>query len=165
MRAQKWAHSTCLCTPNNPKVFLEKHIYDPFFTDFRSQTNPFLRHFVTLESSKWPAMGSKRAHFNCSCGPNGVGPFLEKHIFDPFFVPEQPIIEAFWDSRRAKTGHHELKTRQKQLFWHSMWSRSIFEKGHVFFSTRWTLLTHFGTHLFGLLPAACRSPLGLGAGV
>ena len=25
-------------------------------------------------------------------------------------------------------GHHELKTRQKHLFWHSMWSRIIFEK-------------------------------------
>ena len=61
-------------------------------------------------------------------------------------------------------GHHELKTRQKHLFWHSMWSRIIFEKSHLF-CTRWTLLTHFGTHLFGLPLAACRSPLGLGTGV
>ena len=32
------------------------------------------------------------------------------------------------------------------------------------FCTQWTLLTHFGTHLFGLPLAACRSPLGLGTG-
>ena len=36
-------------------------------------------------------------------------------IFDPFFVPQQPIFNAFWDFRGAKTGHHELKTRQKTL--------------------------------------------------
>ena len=53
-------------------------------------------------------------------------------IFDPFFVPKRPIFKAFWDFRRAKTGHHELKTRQKHLFWHSMWSRIIFEKSHFF---------------------------------
>ena len=29
-------------------------------------------------------------------------------------------------------GHHELKTRQKHLFWHSMWSRIIFENS-IFF--------------------------------
>ena len=34
-----------------------------------------------------------------------------------------------------------------------------------FFPTRWTLLTHFGTHLFGLPLAACRIPVGLGTGV
>ena len=53
---------------------------------------------------------------------------------------------------------HELKTRQKHLFWPSMWSRIIFEKSH-YFCTRWTLLTHFGTYL----PlAACHSRLGTG---
>ena len=40
-----------------------------------------------------------------------------------------------------------------------------FLKKLIFFCTRWTLLTHFGTHLFGLPLAACRSPLGLGTGV
>ena len=33
-----------------------------------------------------------------------------------------------------------------------------------FCCTRWTLLTHFGTHLVGLPLAPCRSPLGLGTG-
>ena len=45
-----------------------------------------------------------------------------------------------------------------------MWSRIIFEKS-LFFCTRWTLLTHFGIHLFGLPLAVCRRPLGLGTGV
>ena len=78
--------------------------------------------------------------------------------------PKQPIFKAFWDFRRAKMGHHELKTRQKHFFWHSIWSRNIFEKGH-FFCTWWTLLTHFGTHFLGQPLAACRSPLGLGTGI
>ena len=30
-------------------------------------------------------------------------------------------------------GHHELKWRQKHLFWHSMWSKIIFEKIHFFY--------------------------------
>ena len=30
-------------------------------------------------------------------------------------------------------GHHELKTRQKHLFWYSMWSRMIFLKRVFFF--------------------------------
>ena len=97
-----------------------------------------------------------------------LGSFLEKHIFDPFlthfFVPKQPIFKAFWDFRRAKTGHHELKTCQKHLFWRSLWSTIIFEKSHCF-APLWTWLTHFGTHLFGLPLAACYSPPGLCMGV
>ena len=58
-------------------------------------------------------------------------------------------------------GDHELKMRQKHLFCHSMWSPIIFKTTH-FFCTWWTLLTHFGTHLFGLPPTTCRSQLGLG---
>ena len=175
------AHSTFLCTPNSPKVCLEKPIFDLFLTNFWSQNSPFSRHSVTLEGPKWIAMGSKRAHFTCLCTPNGLGSFLEKHTFDPFlthflsqnshlfkpfceyrvgskwahftclctpngvgsclekhifdpflthfFVPKQPIFKDF---RRAKTGHHDLKARQKHLFWHSMWSMIIFEKRHFF---------------------------------
>ena len=149
----KCAHSTCLCTPNSPRVSLEKDIFDPFLIQFWSQTTPFSRHFGTLKWNKWRAMGSQRAHFTCLCNPNGLGSFLKKHIFDPFLThllsQNQPIFKAFWDFRRAKTVHHELKTHQKHLFWHRMWSRIIFEKS-LFFCTMWTLLTHFGTHLFGL---------------
>ena len=81
-------------------------------------------------------MGAKRAHFTCLCIQNGQGSCLEKPhfwpIFDPFFVPKQPIFKAFRYARRATTGRNELKTRQKHLFRHSMWSTIIFEKSHFF---------------------------------
>ena len=118
--------------PEWSKSIFGKHIFDPFLSDFWSQNSPFSRHFVTLEWPKWLERGSKRAHSTCLGTPNGLGSFLEKHIVDPFFVPKQPIFKAFWDFRRAKTGHHELKTRQKHLFWHSVWSKIIFEKTHFF---------------------------------
>ena len=71
----------CLCTPNALGSFLEKHIFDPFWTHFRSQNNPFSRHLVTLEWPKWLAMGSKWAHFTCLGTQNGLGSFLEKTVF------------------------------------------------------------------------------------
>ena len=82
----KKAHFTCLGTPNDLGSFLEKHIFDPFLTHFLLQNNPFSRQLVTLEGPKWLAMGSKWAHFTCLGTPNGLGSFLEKHIFDPFLT-------------------------------------------------------------------------------
>ena len=196
---------TYLCTPNSPKVSLEKDIFDPFVTPFWSQKTTsscpcnglkkgsfhlfvhpkwsriifwkqtfwthfwsqnirFSRHFVTLQGPKWLPMGSKWAHFTCLGTPNGLGSFLEKHIFDPFLTHFWAHNNPFWEFSRVPTGHHGLRTHQKHLFSHSMWSKIIFGESH-FFCTRWTLLTHFGTHLFGLPLAACRSPLGLGTGV
>ena len=91
----KWAHSTCLCTPNSPQTSLERHILDPFFAHFWPQNNPFSKHFVTLEGPKWLARGLKRAHFTCLCTTNGRG-FLEKHIFfTHFLVTKQPIFKEF----------------------------------------------------------------------
>ena len=60
---------------------------------------------------------------------------LEKNIFDPFlthFLSQNSPFSRDFGIRRAKTGHHELKTRRKHLFCHSMWSRIIFEKCHFF---------------------------------
>ena len=128
----KWAHFNCLGTPSGRGSVLEKHIFDPYLTHFWSPNNPSSRHFVTLEGPKWLAMGSKWAHFNCLGTPNGEGSVLVKHIFDPYLTHFLSQTTAFWDFRRAKTGHHELKTRQKHLFWHSMWSRIIFEKNLFF---------------------------------
>ena len=82
----KRAHFTCWCTPDGLGSFLEKNIFDPFLTYFWSQNNPFSRHFVALEGPKWLAMGSKRGHFTCLGTPNGLGSFLEKHIFDLFMT-------------------------------------------------------------------------------
>ena len=94
----KRADFTCLCTPNGLGSFLEKHIFDLFLTHFWAQNNPFSRHFVTLEGPKWLTMGSKWAQFTCLGTPNGLGSFLEKHIFAPFlthFHPKRPIFKAF----------------------------------------------------------------------
>ena len=77
-------------------------------------------------------MGSKWAHFTCLGTPNRLGSLWGRHIFDPLLVAKQRSFKAFWDFRRAKTGHHELKTHQKHLFWHSMWSTIIFEKNQFF---------------------------------
>ena len=47
--------------------FLEKPIFDLFWTHFWLQNNAFSMHFVTLEGPKWLAMGSNRPHFICLC--------------------------------------------------------------------------------------------------
>ena len=56
-----------------------------------------------------------------------------------------------------------LKRGSLHLFRHPKWSKIIFEKTN-FFWTRWTLLTHVGTHLFGHLVAAHLGGLGVGQG-
>ena len=165
----KWAHSTCLCTPITPKVSLEKPIFDRFLIDFWSQNNPCSGDFVTLEGPKWLAMGSKRAGFTCLGTPNGLGSTLEKHIVDSF-------VTHFLSQNSPFSRHFGILGGPKRTTTHSKWAKStcfgipcgpgsFFEK-RVFFCTRWwTLLTYFGTRLFGLPLAACRSPLGLGTGV
>ena len=112
----KWAHSTCLCTANSPKVSFQKRIFDPFLTDFWSQGSPFSRHVGTLEWPKWLAMGSKRAQFTCLGTPNGLGSFLEKHIFDPFLThflsqnnPFSRHIGTLGGLKRATTSSRHAK--------------------------------------------------------
>ena len=126
----KWPHFTSLGTPNGLGSFLEKHIFDPFLIDFSSQNNPFSRHIVTLEWPKWLAMGSKRAHFTGLCTPNGLGSFLKKQFFDPFFVPKQPFFKAFCDFGVAKMTCNGLKMGSFHFFRHPKWSRIIFGKTH-----------------------------------
>ena len=57
-------------------------------------------------------------------------------------------------------GHHKLKTL---VLASHMVEDHFLEKS--FFYPYWTLLTHLGTHLFGLELAACRNLVGLGMGV
>ena len=154
----KWAHSTCLCTPNSPKVSLQKHIFDPFLTDlwslfmhpkwsriifgktlfwsilthFLVAKQPIFKAFCDFGGAQLTCNGLKMGSFHVFRHPKWsriiFGKTLFLPIFDPFLVAKQPIFKAFWYFRRAKTGHHELKTRQKHLFWHSMWCKIIFEK-------------------------------------
>ena len=68
-------------TPSGLGSFLENHIFDPFVTQFWSQNNPFLRHFVTLEWPNLLNMGSKWAHYTCLATQNGLGSFFRKTHF------------------------------------------------------------------------------------
>ena len=86
----KWAHFTCLGTPNGLGSFLEKHTFDPFLVP----RSPFSRHFGTLGRPKRATTSSKCAEnisFDIPCGPRS---FLKKIIFlhpvdlvDPFGHP------------------------------------------------------------------------------
>ena len=107
----KWAHSTCLCTPNSPKESLEKHILDPFLANLWSQKCPFSRHFVTLDST-W-------AHFTCLCTPNGLGSFSGKSIFDLFWTH---CLSIFWSQNNPFSRHFVTLARQKWLATGSKWA-------------------------------------------
>ena len=72
--------------PKWSRIIFGKTHFLPILNHFWSQNSPFSRHFVTLEVQKWLVMGSKWAHFTCLGTPNGLGSFLETHIFDPFWT-------------------------------------------------------------------------------
>ena len=124
---------TCLGTPNGLGPFLEKHIFDPFLVP----KQPIFKAFCDFGVAKMACNGLKMGPFHVFRHPKWSRiSFWKKTCFgpsfDPFLVPKQPIFKAFWDFRRAKTGHCELKRHQKHLFWHPMWSRIIFEKSLFF---------------------------------
>ena len=60
-----------------------------------------------MEGPKWLAMGSEGAHFTCLCTLNGLGSFLEKHVFDPFW----PIL---WPQNNPFAKHFGLLGRPKR---------------------------------------------------
>ena len=75
--------------------------------------------------------------------------FLEKHIFDPFLVPNQPIFKAFCDFGGAKMACNGLKVGSFHLFRHPKWSRTIFGK-NTFLTHFWSQNSPFSRH-FGIL--------------
>ena len=169
--SSKWAHFTCLGTLNGIGICFKKTfqpIFDPLWTHYWSQNNPFSRHFGTLEGPKWLAVGSKWADSTCLGTPNALGLFLGKAIFDSFlthFVSQRSPFSSLsrtlggpkrarWISKRAENTCFGIPCGRVSSF-----------KKVIFFCTRWTLLTHFGVRLFGLPFAPCRSPLGLGIAV
>ena len=90
----KWAKNTCLSIPNDPRSFLEKHIFDPFSTHFWFQNGPFSRHFGIFHGPKRVTTSSKRAKNTCLSIPSGLGTTLEKMFFfapgtlvDPSLAP------------------------------------------------------------------------------
>ena len=61
------------------------------------------------------------AHLTCLGAPNGLGSFLEKHIFDPVLVAKHPIFVAFCDFGGAKMACNGLKSGSFHLFRHPQW--------------------------------------------
>ena len=80
----KWATNTCLSIPNGPGSFLEKRVFDPFWTHFWSQNGPFSRHFGIFHGPKRATTGSKRPKNTCLSIPSGLGTTLRKIIFSPW---------------------------------------------------------------------------------
>ena len=113
----KWAHCTCLCTPNGRGPFLEKHIFDPFFTHFWSQSSPFSRHFGIFHGPKHVTTGSKRAKNTCLSIPNGLGSLLEEHIFDPFLTP-------FWSQNGPFSRQFGIFHGPKRINTGSKWAKN-----------------------------------------
>ena len=137
----KWAHFTCLCTPNGPRSLLEKRVYDPFFTHFWSQNGPFSKRFGIFHGPKRGTTGSKWPKNTCLSIPNGPGSLLENRIFDPFLThfwshngPFSRHFGVFHGPKRVTTGSKRAKDTclsipsglrttfgavwgQKRLFW------------------------------------------------
>ena len=122
--------------PKCCRMILGKTHFWPIFDPFLVAKQPIFKAFCDLGGAKMACNGLKMGSFHLFRHPKWSRIIFGKThfwpILDPFFFPKQPIFKAFWDFWRAKTGHHELKTHQKHLFWHSMWSRIIFEKSHFF---------------------------------
>ena len=101
---------------------------------------------------------SKWAHFTCLGNPNGLGSHLEKHLFDPFLTHFCP------KTAHSQNRHFGILRGPKRATTSSKHTKNTCF-GIPCGQGRCALLTHLGTHLFGLPPAACRSPLRLGTGV
>ena len=167
-----WAQNELILLVCAPQIVpLEKHIVDPFLTDFLVAKQPIFKAFCDFGVAKMACNGLKRAHFTCLGTPNGLGSFLEKHICDPLLthllshscLQNNPFSRHFGILRGPKPATTSSKRAKNTCFGIPCGLGSFLKK--VIFCTRCTLLTHFGTHLFGLPLAACRSPLGLGTGV
>ena len=78
--------------------FLEKRVFDPFFTHFWSQNDPFSRHFGIFHRPKCITWGSKWAKSTCLSIPNGPGSFLVKCVF-------HPVLTHFWSGNGPFTRH------------------------------------------------------------
>ena len=111
-----------------------------FWTHFWSQNNPFSVHFVALEGPKWLAMGSKWAYFTCLGTPNGLGPFLEKHIFDPFLThclsQNNPFSRHFGILGGPKRATTSSKHAKNSCFGIQCGPQSFLKQNSFFFCTR-----------------------------
>ena len=113
----KWAKNTCLSIPNGPGSLLEKHVLDPFLTNFWSQNGPFSNHFGIFHGPKRVTTGSKWAKNTCLSIPNGPGSLLEKRIFDPF-------LTHFWSQNGPFSRHFGIFHGPKRVTTGSKWAKN-----------------------------------------
>ena len=60
----KWAHFTCLGTPNGVGSFLEKHFFDPFLSHFLVAKQPIFKAFCDFGVAKMACSGLKMGSFH-----------------------------------------------------------------------------------------------------
>ena len=116
-----------------------------------------------------PQNGLKMGSFHPLVHPKWCGMSFGKMRF---FI--HPFSTHFWSQNSASSRHFGIFGGPKWATTSSKQSKNTcFSITHglgsflrkVIFLPHWTILTHLGTHLFGLELAACRSLVGLGTGV
>ena len=100
----KWAHFTCLGTPNGLGSFLEKHIFDPFWTHFLSQNSPFFKTFGDFGGAKMACNGLKNGSFHLFVPSEWSGIIFGKTHFLHIFGRKTTHFKAFGDFGGAKKG-------------------------------------------------------------
>ena len=89
----KWAKETCLSISNGLGSLLEKHIFDPFLTQFWYPNSPFSRNFGRNHGPKRATTHSKRPKNNSLTISRGLGKTLEIILF---FSPWEPRWTQCW---------------------------------------------------------------------
>ena len=111
----KWAHFTCVGTPNGLEWLLEQPIFDPFFTHFLIAKRPIFNAFVTLEGPKWLAMGSKMGSFHLFGHPKWPGILHGKTLFSPIFCPKTPHFQGILGFLEGQNGPPRAQDAPKTI--------------------------------------------------
>ena len=72
--------------PKWSRMSFGKMRFDSFLTHFWSQNSPFSRHFGISGGPKWATTSSKQSKNTCFSITHGVGSFLKKVIFCPYWT-------------------------------------------------------------------------------
>ena len=113
----KGAQNTCLCTPNYPRLRMEKHVFDTFITQFCPQKSPFSRHFGIFHGPKPVTTGSKQANNTCLSIPNGPVSLLEKRVLDP-------LLTHFWSQKDPLSRHFGIFHGPERAPTGSKWAKN-----------------------------------------
>ena len=77
----KWAHFTCLGTPNGLGSFLKKNIFDPFLTHFFVAKEPIFKIFCDFGVAKMACNGPKMGSFHLFGHPDWSRIIFGKNTF------------------------------------------------------------------------------------